>query len=192
MTWPPIIRVFFAIEFSTVTQDELRKVTIAIKKITKSHHIRWTRAENFHITLKFIPSVSTEELYKLETRILSLTKGYSSPLTLQTGSCIMFPHFFRPRVLALEVLQEQLLRPIADDISKVCDDLQINCRDTKPFRPHVTLGRISHPKEIALYDLNACSLPAVSPMTINHITLFRSEPQSEGSHYTVIQRFPLG
>ena len=192
MTWPPIIRVFFAIEFDPITQAALQQMLVAMKRSTKSGHIRWTRPENFHVTLKFIPTINTQALPLLETHAQAVAKKYSPPLCLRIGSCIAFPHFYRPRVIASEVLPASILEPIAEDLTAVCDTLQLTRRDNTPFRPHVTMGRVKHPKDVSFSDLLACELPQIPPFSVNHIALFRSEPQSDGSCYTVIKRFPLG
>jgi 2'-5' RNA ligase len=193
MTWSPIIRVFFAIEFDLVTQEALQQITVSLKKNTKKNHIRWTRPENFHITLKFIPALNTDNLPILEKHMMSLVKNYTKPILLNIGACITFPHFYRPRVIAMEALPKEVLQPLANDLTTVCDALLLTHRDNTPFCPHVTMGRIKHPKEISFNDLLfSCTMPFVPPVSVDHITLFRSEPYSEGSRYTVIKRFPLG
>jgi len=193
MTWPPIIRVFFAIDFTPEVQDALHQVILSMKKSARKGHILWTRAENLHVTLKFLPTLNIENLPKLEMQVSSMLKKYRAPLPLHVGSCITFPFDFRPRIIAMEVIPMQLLQPIADEMTTICNELQLPQRDNNEFRPHITLGRVKHPKNVSLHDFLIDKLPTVPPINVDHITLFRSQPASAGAHhYTIIKRFPLG
>lgn len=192
MTWPPIIRVFFAIEFDADTQSALQQRMVPLKKHIKPNHVRWSRPENFHVTLKFIPALNSHALPELESHIEMLIKKHNSPISLSLGNYITFPHFYRPRVIAIEVLPTDRLKAIADEITILCDTLDLTRRDNTPFRPHITIGRIKHPKEIAFDILQTCEQPPTIAVNLQHIALFRSEPKTDGSHYTVLKRFPLG
>jgi len=193
MTWPPIIRVFFAIEFSPAIQDALHQVIVVMKKHVKTSHIRWTRTENLHVTLKFLPTLNTDSLPDLETKVSSMLKNYQPPLSLHVGPCITFPFEFRPRIIAMEVQPEHQLRPIAEEMTMICNELQISQRDNHEFRPHITLGRIEQPKHLSINDFLSCALPEIPNITIDHITLFHSASTDHGTHhYAVIKQFPLG
>jgi len=53
------------------------------------------------------------------------------------------------------------------------------------------LGRIKHTQGIHLEFLSEVEAPLINPPVIEEIMLFRSEPQPDGSKYTVIDRIPL-
>lgn len=192
MTWPPIIRVFFAIEFEPAVILTLKKVLSVLKKNARLGSIRWTKPQNFHITLKFIPTLYTKNLPQLEANIDFMVKKYPGNISLQIENCIALPHSLHPRVIALEVLSREQLLPLVTDLNVICDNLPLAKPDERSFRPHITLGRVKHPKEIGFPTWKYDNMPIIPPVTLKHITLFRSEPFDDGSHYTVIKRFPLG
>src|SRR5690242_6692587 len=108
MTLPPVVRVFFAIEPPPVVKDEIGRFIGAMKKKSKSHAIRWTRQENLHITLQFMAEAKTEHLPAIIQHVRDKIAGISAS-TVTFGSIHLFPNPYRPRVIVLEVLTQDVL-----------------------------------------------------------------------------------
>ena len=53
------------------------------------------------------------------------------------------------------------------------------------------MGRIKYAHGVKLDFLSECKTPEIANIPVNEVVLFRSEPQPEGSKYTVLERISL-
>lgn len=190
MTLPPVIRVFFAIDLPAPIKDHLGKFIGTLKKKSRTNAIRWTKSANLHITLQFLAETQTENLPALIQKVRERLEGAIKDSELRFGSLHLFPNPYRPRVIVLEILQQDQLAILSGLIGEGIKSLNYEIED-RPFRAHLTLGRIKQPHGLNLSFLSECEVPAFEKMTVSEVVLFRSEPQPEGSQYTVMERIPL-
>ncbi len=190
MTFPPVIRIFFAIDLPLSTKEELGRYISMLKKKSKSHSIRWTKPENLHITLQFLAEVQTPHLEQLVQHVRSQMTGVIKKSTLTLGEVHLFPSPYRPRVIVLEVTPQEDLANLAEIIGRGIKETHYEI-ETRPFRGHLTLGRIKQPQEVSLGFLSECTLPTFEKINMHEVILFRSEPQPEGSKYTVMEKIGL-
>lgn len=189
MTLPSVIRIFFAIDLPQDAKERLSKFIGALKKEAKSNAIRWTKAENLHITLQFLAEVRTEHLSVLIEKVREEVQHSAKSLTLSLGAWHLFPNPYRPRVIVLEVTPHAELAVLSGLIGKGIQAMDYAI-ESRPFRAHLTLGRIKH-TPVNLDFLSACTLPEIPGITITEVVMFRSEPQPEGSQYTVMEKINL-
>ncbi len=191
MTLPPVIRIFFAIDLPPIAKEKLSRYISMLKKKSKSNAIRWTKPENLHITLQFLAEVRSEHLSQLIERVRAELEGSIKRSTLTLGTIHLFPSPYRPRVIVLEMVPQDHLAKLAELIGRGIKASNYAI-ETRPFRGHLTLGRIKQPQDINLSFLSEAALPEVENIDMNEVILFRSEPLPEGSKYTVIERMGLG
>lgn len=191
MTFPPIVRVFFAVDLPVSVKDALGKYISALKKRSKSNSIRWTKPENLHITLQFLAEVKSEHVASLIKNVRKELDRELPLVSLRFGSVQLFPSPFRPRVIVLEIGPQDQLSEIANLIGRGILSTGYDI-ETRPFRAHMTLGRIKHPHGLNLSFLSELSHSGVENIEISEVALFRSQPQEEGSMYTVLERMELG
>ena len=187
MTLPPVIRIFFAIELPPFAKEALGCYIAALKKKSKSNHIRWTKPENLHLTLQFLPEVRTEHLTTLIENVRKKIEGSIKNSTITFGALHLFPNPYRPRVIVLEIEQQDYLANISQLMGEGIKASHYDI-ENRPFRAHLTLGRIKQPRGVDLSFLSMASKPEMGEMEIKEAILFRSEPQPEGSKYTVLER----
>lgn len=189
MILPPVIRIFFAIELPAAAKDKLGEFISLLKKKSKSHAIRWTRPENLHITLQFLAEVKTEHLNNLSYQVRAYLQPHHS-LGFTLGSLHLFPHPYRPRVIVFDISPQDKLGQLAQAIGKgiVTSHYQI---EDRPFRGHLTIGRIKHAQGVSLNFLSELPTLDMESIPVKEIVLFRSEPQPDGSRYTPLARIPL-
>ena len=60
--------------------------------------------------------------------------------------------------------------------------------ENRPFRAHLTLGRIKHTHANLNFLSEFTNTPVAEDILLKEIVLFRSEPQPEGSRYSVLER----
>ncbi len=190
MTLPPVIRIFFALDLPADTKESLGRYIGTLKKKSKSHAIRWTKPENLHITLQFLPEVQSEHVTKLITNVRAQVESTFTHMMLGLGHVQLFPNPYRPRVIVLEVMPQDQLSMLASEIGKGIQSANYEI-ETRPFRAHLTLGRIKQPQDANLSFLNEVLAPDIKNIRVDEVVLFRSEPQPEGSKYTSLERITL-
>lgn len=191
MTLPPVIRIFFAIDLSDLAKEKVGKYINMLKRKSKSNAIRWTKAENLHITLQFLAEVQSEHLSTLIEHVRAKVQGKIEKTTLEFGELHLFPNPYRPRVIVLEILPQDKLRMLSGFIGEGIKILHYEL-ESRPFRAHLTLGRIKHAHGVHLEFLSEFKTPQLEKMEVSEVILFRSDPKPEGSQYTVIEKIALG
>ena len=154
----------------------------------------WVAPGMMHLTLRFLGETSVALIPKLERAIRAGLAPYSA-MTLQLNGMGAFPNDRRPSVVwagvggAVATLQRAQA-----GIEVALGGLGI-APEPKPFRPHLTLGRLrraADPEQQRLGDAIR-SLPPPAPLewAIERIVLFRSELRREGSIYTEVDAITL-
>lgn len=190
MTLPTVIRIFFAIDLPVSMKEELGRFISQLKKKSRSHAIRWSRPENLHVTLQFLAEVKAEHVPQLIEQVKMEIEGQIPAITLQLGKLTLFPSPYRPRVIVLDLMPQEELAMLSGLIGHGIRACEYET-ESRPFRGHLTLGRIKHTHGVHLEFLNEVEKPSLSA-PVEEVVLFRSQPQPEGSMYTVIERLSLG
>lgn len=185
------IRTFLAIELPEEIKTQLRNIQDRLKANVKG--IRWTRPEGIHLTLKFFGNVSENDIANISSVVEKKTKDVR-PVTLNVETVGAFPNFKRPRVIwigisgaveGLSVLQKE----IDTDIEALGFQ-----KESRGFRPHLTLGRVKSPKEVkGLSKITEDGKSyAAGSFIAGGLTLFKSELTPKGAIYTKLAYFPFG
>ena len=185
------IRAFLAIE---PPEDILQSVIRLREKLKMaiSGRISWTRPQGQHLTLKFFGDISTEDVNHIRTAVQNrVAPGWSLNLSIEkTG---VFPDTRKPRVLwcgvtsdveKLSTLQKQL----DSDFARIGFP-----REDRPFRAHLTLGRIkeSHGLSGLSEALTKHNAFIAGAFTCKGLVLFQSKLTAQGPVYKKLAVFPL-
>lgn len=190
MTFPSVIRIFFAVDLPPATKDRLREFITALKRQSKTNVIRWSKPENLHITLQFLAEVKSEDVVALIQNVKKEISTYHEQTPLRLGRLALFPDPYRPRVIVLDVAPQGALLALSQAIGRGIQNTRYAIED-RPYRAHLTLGRIKHPQGVNLSFISQAELPDVPQIELNEVVLFRSIPQPEGSVYAAVERMPL-
>lgn len=190
MTKPLVMRVFFAVDLPSAVKETIGHLMMTFKKKSKSHAIRWTKPENLHITLQFLAEVKTEHVAQLVANVREKVAGQIKKSTFQFGVPQLFPTPYRPRVIVLDVTPQAHLAALSQLIGLGIKAAGYEI-ENRPYRAHVTLGRLKHVNGIPLGFLFDCPLPTLDGIPLDEIVLFQSEPKPDGSTYTPLERLKL-
>ncbi len=190
MTLPPIIRIFFAIELPSAVKTQVGNLISNLKKKAKTKAIRWAKPENLHITLQFLPEVRANDIERLIKEVRSKLENFSVSTRVDLENLQIFPNPFRPRVIVLTVTQQSFLAELSALIGRGIVNAAYEI-ENRPFKAHLTLGRIKHVQDTNLSFLNECKPQAITGMEIGEVVLFRSEPRPDGSSYIPMERIIL-
>ncbi len=180
------IRSFLAIELAPAARDAAVAAADALRARPGGEHVRWVRPENLHVTLHFLGSIHPDRVSVLADQVGRETASRET-FSLHLGALRAFPSARRPRVVSIEIGPEPELVELAAAVSRgvVASGLP---GAERPFRPHLTLGRLRDgrfPDASDLPDADADS--AVTEVVLLESTLGRG-----GSSYTPLERIPLG
>ena len=154
--------------------------------------MKWVRSEGLHLTLKFLGSVELERVAGIQGALAASTTG-TPQLRFTLTELGAAPTVSRARVLWAGLESEAALELLVHRIERGCAELGFPV-EGRPFRPHVTLGRVRQGRrlpEAAIQAIEEADLPAVSFVS-DRVILYQSLPGPGGSRYEERATFPLG
>ncbi len=135
------IRTFIAIELGDATKQALGDLQARLKRERAARCVRWVEPENIHLTLKFLGNVDAAQMPALERAVAGAGAGFA-PFTLMLRELGAFPTLRKPNVVWIGLQGEiETAARLADKIDVACVELGY-ARETRPFAPHLTLGRV--------------------------------------------------
>src|SRR5262245_8402254 len=98
MSSPAALRICDAISLTDPVKVEIEKTQAELRRALPGDFMRWTKREQFHLTLKFLGNVEAQRLDALSESLRAVGRQFS-PLRLRAGQVGFFPDSRRPRVL---------------------------------------------------------------------------------------------
>jgi 2'-5' RNA ligase len=183
------LRTFVAVDLEPELKKILQGLVTQLRKA--GGDVRWIGSPGMHLTLKFLGEVAAEGLSSIGSVLKKVVAAHSHfPLVLQgTGS---FPGDRNPRVLWVGVREEpellSLVREIEDGLAA-----EGYPRETRPFHPHLTLGRVKARARIqaTLAALEQERETVFGEMQARKVTLFESLLSPQGAEYRMLSEFDL-
>ena len=183
-------RTFIAIP---ITPSPLLSSAIAdIKERLKDSRIRWARPEGLHVTLAFIGQTSADNEIRIK-EILSSLSHEIEPFSLAVESIGAFGKS-TPKVLWVGITD--INSSLNAAVTKLKARLSENgiVVDSKPFTPHLTLGRIKELQAPEFSSMLAAYTSAhFQAVEVNEIAFYNSISQpNESPIYQPISKVKLG
>jgi 2'-5' RNA ligase len=150
--------------------------------------LRWTRAEQRHLTLQFLGRV--DRVDSLTDAVTDAVRGLA-PFPLVLGGAGAFPSARRASVLWLGVAEG------ADDLAMLAGVVSGAtaghgvAAEARPFRPHVTLARSSRARDLRPTLARLGAAPASPRWRADRVVLFESETRPDGAVHVPRAEFPL-
>jgi 2'-5' RNA ligase len=182
------VRLFIAIE---IPGDIRGALAAFVKELCRTApQAKWVRAENLHVTLKFLGETEVRKLGAIRRALGSIRTA--QPVTLELCGLGFFPKERRPRVFWGGMEASANLKALAEDVDHSVHPLGFPLED-RPFTPHLTLARFNPP------GLPPNLAPAVTEnssrsfgsFTAREFHLIESKLKSTGAEYTTVQSFPF-
>lgn len=188
------MRIFVAVELAPTSREAIGGFVSFLRRHTafSAASVKWVSASNLHITLRFLGEVSASRLAEVATVVEA---SFREPaFYVAVDRCGSFPSRGSLRVIWLGVGEgyPQLLA-LHDDVVGRLEECGYPAA-ARPFRPHVTIGRV---KQIAHEDatqiravLDTVSL-AVPRWLVGRVVMYESRLSTRGSTYHVLTSGPL-
>ena len=148
--------------------------------------VKWVRAENIHLSLKFLGEVADAREPELRTA-LKQASGDRRPLTLEITGFGVFPDYHRPHVLWAGITPEPGLELLQHAVEQAFAPLGFPT-EARAFRPHVTLARAARdarPREFKGLEEILAGLEFTATVTVADVDLMQSTVQKDGPVYQV-------
>ena len=188
------LRLFVAIAISEQVRNEMIAVQRELKPLALGD-VRWTNAEQLHLTLMFLGNVPTRSLEAVKQSLAEACAGVRT-FTLRAKGIGFFPNAHSPRVIWVGFEDEQ----------NVLADLQMRATTSlapfadKPgegkFLAHATLGRFQKYRKYKCEKLMPRAMAlrnhVFGEWRVEDVGLFRSELSPDGARHTRLADFPFG
>ena len=188
------LRLFIAIAVPENVRREIGRAQGQLKRVATPGSIRWTRPEQFHVTLKFLGDVPSAHVADLDRAVAQACSGRRA-MQLSAHGIGFFPDARKPRVIwvgaddgngQLSELHRQLetaLQPLAPT------------EKSERFTGHITLGRFKPGRPAAVAKLlergAILGEREFGDWQAGTVEIMRSELTSEGARHIPLASFPL-
>lgn len=176
------IRAFVAVHLPQMVKAELALVNDVLAGQVPAGSVRWVQPDLLHLTLRFLGETAVADLPTLMTTLDDVAAQHA-PFTLHLDNLGCFPNRSRPRTLWVGLAGDvTAVQNLQADVETAVTTLGWP-RENKPFRVHLTLGRVKDGRLLqnAIWGAEVKKLAA--PVTAVH--LVESQLHPSGPVYTV-------
>ena len=184
-------RVFCAIELPSLVREKISEHIRRLRVAAPDSPASWSRADNVHLTLKFVGEISADRVNDLSQAAANAVAGFC-PFEIGIGNTGSFPKHGTPRVLWIGV--DDYSRKLAQLQTKLDDEsLRLGFeKEARPFNPHLTIARLRKPQGARALALAHKQIEfSPTEIIVTELVVIRSELSSKGSKYTLISRHAL-
>ena len=168
----------------------IERLTGTLDELRSAGRINWTPVGNLHITSKFIGEWPEERLHELTAALGSVAA--EGPILVAISRFGFFPNPHRPHSFFAGVQAGPRLAELAGEMDEAL--LPIGCaRESRPYQPHVTLGRIKPTHDIRSLREHIAGMTTFDfgAFEAGSFHLYLSAPGDRGSVYTKLATYDL-
>ena len=183
-----VIRTFIAIRLPGEIERALGKLAAGLRPAWPERGVRWVKAENIHLTLRFLGDKEEERVGGIGEGLAAVAGEHEAfELALEGSGC--FPNGRRPRVIWTGVADDAgRLVALQSDIEGLVRELGWEA-ETRDYRPHLTLGRVR--QGVKPPQGHWCGDPPAMTFAVGAVELIESELQPGGAEYRTRYTAPL-
>lgn len=183
------IRIFVAIKINP--EQKLIAQFHEFKQLFKDEQINWVQEENFHLTLRFLGEIAQHKITGLTIGLQEIASQFHS-FEFQISGTGYFGTKGNPRVLFANIGFPNEMKQLANEVEKTVVSRGFY-EELKPFRPHLTLGRIKHLENRSRFIRILDEMPQqhYQSVQVSEFVLYQSILRPEGPVYQPIKTFVL-
>jgi 2'-5' RNA ligase len=181
------VRAFVAGELPVAAPQALAEAEDALRAAIPDG-VRWVDPSALHLTLKFCGDVPEARIPELARRCASRSTRVD-PFEIRIAGLGAFPSAREARVIWAGIVDgARELGRLARGLDLAAARVGVE-RDRRPYRPHLTLGRLREPRPIPIERLTP---PKEIAFRAQEIVLFSSRLSPRGAQHSPLARLPLG
>ncbi len=171
------VRTFLAIPFPAEVVQAAERIKNLIAP--QLHGVRWVKPEAMHLTLRFFGHIPEDSLERIGEVMLSVGRS-RAPFEVNIAGLGAFPSPMRPKVFWLGVRGDNSLSELYQDLDQGLTRIGFP-GETRPFSPHLTLGRCQERLPDARIILEQYRDIACAATSIDRLVLFESRLRPSGA-----------
>jgi 2'-5' RNA ligase len=192
------VRAFVAIELSDEAVTKIIQLQSHLKGVSPPKTVRWTVAQNVHLTLHFLGDVAVDDLKNAAHAVGSAAAGCPA-FSLHLAGLGCFPNTRRPRIVWVGVTGDtgtltKLHQALGDQLNR-----QIGFQpESRPYSPHLTIGRVKQgiPQRRLeqlgqVLEQETLQVGQLVTLPVTEVQLIQSDLKPEGPIYTPLARGEL-
>ena len=184
-----MLRLFIAVDLPAEIREQVARM------MNEVHNARWVKAEQLHITLRFLGDTPEAELPANRDR---LARVHQPPFAIKLRGPGVFPEISQtrgktPKVLWLGIepaVDLAALKQAVDDALAI--ETTKKSMQKQDFSPHLTLARFPSPTDTSLSRFLATNKDYFSPdWCVDHFHLYQSTLRPEGALHEQLASYRL-
>jgi 2'-5' RNA ligase len=184
------LRSFVAVELDEELLGKLVRLQDRLGGQVAPRSVRWVRPGGIHLTLKFLGDTLPDQVEAVKVA-LGQAASEVPPFTFTVGGLGCFPNTRRPRVVWVGLYEPTgTLARLRDAVESHVAPLGFPT-ENRPFRPHLTLGRVhraaskSEVREVGEV-VAASAIGNLDEMTAREVSYIKSDLKPGGAVYTTL------
>jgi RNA 2',3'-cyclic 3'-phosphodiesterase len=189
MTDDVFVRAFVALPVGEDVRSRLAEVQA---KLRQSHaHVGWVAPENIHVSLAFMGDILQSQVAEV-AGALNEAAARAPAFSFEVENIGVFGSPRSPRVIWAGIRECPEMMALQKDIAERITALGIEL-ETRPFRPHLTLGRVrsGRGREDLVRMMEPLSQLPFGPVAAQDVRLMRSILKPQGAEHSVLHRATL-
>lgn len=162
--------------------------TASLRRTGRS--VRWTPVEQLHITVRFLGDVDPPGVAGVGERLAEAARE-CGPFDLPLGGVGAFPSMRRPRVVWLGAGPSPGITALRSSVETAVGECGFKAEE-RPFRPHITLGRVRSPRRGSSPPAEPGELARLAgaiefrmEVSLTHLYLMESRLGADGARHIV-------
>jgi 2'-5' RNA ligase len=182
-------RIFIAVKIEAGA--ELLRMISSFKALLGAESIKWVDPGNIHLTLAFLGDTEEKRITNLSSMLKEKCTDFGDFVFILKGTGI-FKSYREPRVIWVGIKSSEKLLKLNDLIMNELKDAEFKTED-RPFKPHLTLGRIRSLKDIDNLKtvLEIYKNTEIQTVNVKEVVLFESILRQTGPLYKPLGKFNL-
>jgi RNA 2',3'-cyclic 3'-phosphodiesterase len=182
-------RIFIAIK--TEPDETFLRIHSSLKSVLGAERITWTDQRNIHLTLAFLGETENELIKVVSDMLKQKCTGFGDFSFSLIGTGI-FKNYHDPRVIWIGIEHCEKLVNLNNEINIGLKDAGFML-EVRPFRPHITLGRIKSIKdpEVLRSALEKYKDAFIQEIQVKEVILYESILKPTGPVYKPEGKFSL-
>lgn len=184
------LRLFLAIPLPDDVRAGLRRWQMELQPLLPPRAVRWTKPEQFHLTLKFLGNVPVADTDALRHAIGAVCQA-ARPMRLRAEGVGFFPHAGSPRVLWVDIKSEDGLLMDFQRQLELSVQHFAEKEENKKFTAHVTLARFEKLRSRETEKLTAAMAvgKTFGEWTAAEVQLIKSSLTPSGAIHAILDTF---
>ena len=182
-------RIFVALKIEP--GDDLLEMVSSLKTALINEKIKWVDPGNIHLTLAFLGDTEDERINIADIALRQKCTGFGE-FEFDLNGTGVFKNFREPRVIWTGIERGEKLISLNDIVNKGLTDCGFRLEE-RPFKPHITLGRVKFIKDYRLLEFSLERYRGIhfQKVNISEIILFESILNPSGPVYKPLGKYPL-